>query len=186
MSAQSSGTVKWYNPEKAYGFITTDGGQDLFVHRNSLIDGRPWLVDGQGVEFSVRQGMKGSEAADVRIIRDVKTIPAARQRLYAHDERDGYRDESGGGGGYGAARSAVPRPYRAPYAGPIPTGAVPATVIRVDPAERFLFAHVSTLGEDVYVHGTLFAAAPIRAGDEITIAIERSERGLRARTLARS
>jgi len=50
-SGQGTGMVKWYNPEKAYGFITTEEGKDLFVHRNSIADGRPWLIDGQGVEY---------------------------------------------------------------------------------------------------------------------------------------
>lgn len=53
-----------------------------------------------------------------------------------------------------------PRPRRAPpvrpYAGPIPGGAVPATMLRVDPAGHFLFAHAASLGEDVYMHGALF------------------------------
>ena len=81
-SGQGSGTVKWYNPEKAYGFITTEDGRDLFVHRNAIADGRPWLVDGQGVAFTVRQGAKGLEAADVRVTRDVEEVPASRLRSY--------------------------------------------------------------------------------------------------------
>ncbi len=180
MSMQGNGTVKWYNPEKAYGFITTDSGQDLFVHRNSLIDGRPWLVDGQGVEFSVRQGVKGFEAADVRVVRDVEGIPADRQRLYAHDRRDDLR----GNNGYGATRLAAPRPYRAPYEGAIPTGAVPATVMRVDPNGRFLFAQAESVSDDVYVNSALFNQLYLQQGDTITITIERGDRGLRARTLA--
>src|SRR5215213_10581930 len=93
-SSQGVGTVKWYNPEKAYGFITTEDGRDLFVHRNSIADGRPWLIDGQGVEFTVRQGQKGPEAGDVRVVQDVEEIPASRQRLY---------DSAGGRGGGGGS-----------------------------------------------------------------------------------
>jgi len=169
--------VKWYNPEKAYGFITTEEGKDLFVHRNSIADGRPWLIDGQGVEFSLRQGQKGPEAADVRVTQEVEAIPASRQRLY--DNVSG-REIASGDDTYGAARA---RRTREPYSGPVPLGVVPATVMRIDPSGRFLFARVESIGDDVYVHGSLFAGTNIRESDEISIDIEQSERGLRARSM---
>ncbi len=188
-SGQGSGTVKWYNPEKAYGFITTEDGRDLFVHRNSIADGRPWLIDGQGVEFVLRQGQKGPEAGDVRVVQDVEEIPASRQRLYDNASGregggNGYGGGDGGeGGGNGGGRAATPRRERTPYTGPVPDGVVPATVMRVDPSERFLFARAESVGDDVYVHGSLFAGTGVREGDEITIAIEQSDRGLRARSM---
>lgn len=84
-----------------------------------------------------------------------------------------------------AAMVPRPRPRRAPsvrpYVGPIPSDAVPATVLRVDPAEHFLFARAASLGEDVYVHGALFGVDHLRPVNEIAITIERSARGLRAR-----
>jgi CspA family cold shock protein len=180
-SGQNTGTVKWYNPEKAYGFITTEDGRDLFVHRNSIADGRPWLIDGQGVEFTLRQGQKGPEAGDVRVVQDVEEIPASRQRLY--DNASG-RDSGGGGGdSYGGGRQAAPRRERTPYTGPVPSGFVPATVMRIDPSERFLFARAESVGDDVYVHGTLFAGTGVREGDEISVVVEQSDRGLRARSM---
>lgn len=178
-SGQQTGTVKWYNPEKAYGFITTEEGRDLFVHRNSIADGRPWLIDGQGVEFTLRQGQKGPEAGDVRVVQDVEEIPASRQRLY--DNASG-RD-NGGGDSYGGGRQAAPHRERTPYTGPVPSGFVPATVMRIDPSERFLFAHAESVGDDVYVHGSLFAGTGVREGDEITVVIEQSDRGLRASSM---
>ena len=184
MSAQSSGMVKWYNPEKAYGFITDVAGQDIFVHRNAIVDGRPWLVDGQGVAFAVKQGMKGLEATDVRVVQDVDEIPAARQRAYANDRghASGYggASEGGYGGGY---RNATSRPPRETDGGLLPSGPVTAEVMRVDPNGRFLFAHAESVGDDVYVHGSLFAQFSPQQGDEIMITIERSHRGLRARTV---
>jgi CspA family cold shock protein len=172
-SGQGAGMVKWYNPEKAYGFITTEEGKDLFVHRNSIADGRPWLIDGQGVEFSLRQGQKGPEAAEVRVTQDVEAIPASRQRLY--DNVSGRESASGD--------DSRARRTREPYSGPVPIGAVPATVMRIDPSGRFLFARVESIGDDVYVHGSLFAGTDIREGDEISITIEQSERGLRAQSM---
>lgn len=174
---EGTGTVKWYNPEKAYGFIITAEGKDLFVHRNAIADGRPWLIDGQSVEFSVRQGPKGPEAADVRVTQDVEAIPASRQRLY--DNISG-RESTGGdrGSSHGGARRT-----REVYTGPVPNGPVPATVMRVDSSGRFLFAQSPEVGDDVYVHGSLFTGLDIREGDQVSVTIEQSDRGLRARSL---
>jgi CspA family cold shock protein len=62
------GTVKWFNSEKGYGFITPDGGgKDLFVHFSNIVgEGYRSLQDNQRVEYEERQGRKGPEAANVR------------------------------------------------------------------------------------------------------------------------
>ncbi len=62
------GTVKWFNNEKGYGFITPDGGgKDLFVHFSNITgEGYRSLSDNQKVEYEERQGRKGPEAANVR------------------------------------------------------------------------------------------------------------------------
>jgi CspA family cold shock protein len=64
----AQGTVKWFNAEKGYGFITpASGGQDLFVHYSSIeTDGYRSLDEGQQVEFEVGQGQKGPQAEQVR------------------------------------------------------------------------------------------------------------------------
>ncbi|CAM3669002.1 cold-shock protein [Isoptericola cucumis] len=64
----AQGTVKWFNAEKGYGFITpTAGGQDLFVHYSAIqSDGYRSLDEGQPVEFEVGQGQKGPQAEQVR------------------------------------------------------------------------------------------------------------------------
>ena len=66
----AQGTVKWFNAEKGYGFITpASGGPDLFVHFSAiLIDGYRSLEEGQGVEFEVGQGTKGPQAEQVRAL----------------------------------------------------------------------------------------------------------------------
>lgn len=182
MSTQGNGTVKWYNPEKAYGFITTATGDDLFVHRNAIADGRPWLIDGQGVAFTVRQGQKGSEAADVRVVQDVEEIPTYRQRLYTDQRQSPVRP----GIGYDAERGyralGTQPPRRARYLGALPHGPVEAKIMRIDPSGRFLFAHAEAIGEDIYVHGSLFRGRFVQPGDVVLITVENSERGLRART----
>ncbi|MBO3088739.1 cold-shock protein [Cellulomonas dongxiuzhuiae] len=64
----AQGTVKWFNAEKGFGFITPVGGsQDLFVHFSAIqADGYRTLEEGQAVEFEVGQGTKGPQAEQVR------------------------------------------------------------------------------------------------------------------------
>ncbi|MCS7173822.1 MAG: cold-shock protein [Armatimonadetes bacterium] len=64
------GTVKWFSPEKGYGFITPeDGGKDVFVHYTAIVGtGYRNLQEGQKVEYEVTQGQKGPQAANVRVI----------------------------------------------------------------------------------------------------------------------
>ncbi len=60
------GTVKWFNNEKGYGFITMEGGDDVFVHYSAIAgDGFRTLHEGQRVEFEVSQGQKGLQASNV-------------------------------------------------------------------------------------------------------------------------
>lgn len=67
MSARETGTVKWFNDQKGYGFIARDaGGNDVFVHY-SAVQGAGFrsLTEGMRVEFSVEQGQKGPAAVNV-------------------------------------------------------------------------------------------------------------------------
>lgn len=66
----AQGTVKWFNAEKGFGFITpAEGGQDLFVHYSAIqSDGYRSLDEGQTVEFEVGQGTKGPQAEQVRAV----------------------------------------------------------------------------------------------------------------------
>lgn len=60
------GTVKWFNAEKGFGFISVDGEDDVFVHFSAInSDGYKTLEEGQQVEFEVVQGAKGPQAANV-------------------------------------------------------------------------------------------------------------------------
>jgi CspA family cold shock protein len=69
MSERETGTVKWFNGGKGYGFIAREGGDDVFVHY-SAIEGHGFrnLEEGQTVEFNVEQGQKGLQATNVTVV----------------------------------------------------------------------------------------------------------------------
>jgi cold shock protein len=63
----AKGTVKWFNNSKGYGFITQEGGPDVFVHYSAITgEGYKSLAEGQEVEFEVTDGPKGPQAVNVR------------------------------------------------------------------------------------------------------------------------
>jgi CspA family cold shock protein len=65
----AQGTVKFFNAEKGYGFISRESGDDVFVHFSNIVgDGYKSLNEGQRVEFDVAKGKKGDEAQSVRPI----------------------------------------------------------------------------------------------------------------------
>lgn len=70
MSENVTGTVKWFNEDKGFGFIAQeDGGKDVFVHFRSIAsEGFKTLAEGQRVEFSIEQGQKGPQAANVKVL----------------------------------------------------------------------------------------------------------------------
>jgi CspA family cold shock protein len=69
MSERISGTVKWFNGEKGFGFIAREGGPDVFVHFSAITgDGFRNLTEGQRVEFAVEKGPKGLQASNVTVL----------------------------------------------------------------------------------------------------------------------
>jgi cold shock protein len=68
-SAVPTGTVKFFNAEKGYGFISRDGADDVFVHYSNIEgSGYRSLEEGQTVEFEIGEGRKGDEAQNVRVV----------------------------------------------------------------------------------------------------------------------
>ena len=64
----NKGTVKWFNGEKGFGFITDENGQDIFVHFSGIVaEGFKTLVDGQKVSFEISEGARGPQATNVVI-----------------------------------------------------------------------------------------------------------------------
>jgi CspA family cold shock protein len=69
MSERTTGTVKWFNGSKGYGFIEREDGADVFVHFSAIQgDGFRNLEEGQNVEFNVEQGQKGLQATNVTVL----------------------------------------------------------------------------------------------------------------------
>lgn len=69
MSARTQGTVKWFNADKGFGFISQEGGADLFVHYSEIrSNGFRTLEEGAKVEFEITQGKKGQQASNVTLV----------------------------------------------------------------------------------------------------------------------
>jgi len=67
--ARTQGTVKWFNSEKGFGFITQEGGEDLFVHYSEIqSNGYRTLEEGATVEFEITEGRKGLQASAVTVV----------------------------------------------------------------------------------------------------------------------
>lgn len=90
--------MKWFNPDKGFGFITREGGDDVFVHHSAIQgSGFKTLTEGEPVEFEVVQGKKGPAAENVVRLNP----PAGGGSQGGGGGRGGYGGGGGGGGGYG-------------------------------------------------------------------------------------
>jgi cold shock protein len=74
------GRVKWYDTEKGFGFLTSDDGGDVFVHKAALPSGVADLKTGQRVEFGVVESRKGSQALSVKLLEAPPSVVEARRR----------------------------------------------------------------------------------------------------------
>ena len=167
------GKVKWYDPDKAYGFLTGGPLGDIFVHRSQLNAERDELIEGQEVLFRARDGQRGPEAYDVRVIAESHLPPRTRR---------GERRE-------GESRTTAHRRRRdgEPVA-TLPRGAVTAKVVSEDRDGRFVFVHAERDGFDIFVHGSLVRqlSQPLRKGDLVRVTVEQGPKGLRAVTLEKA
>jgi CspA family cold shock protein len=78
--AVPTGKVKWYDAEKGFGFVTQDGGEDVYIRRNALPQGVEALKAGQRLEFGVADGRRGPQALSVRLLDAPPSVAEARRR----------------------------------------------------------------------------------------------------------
>jgi cold shock protein len=75
-----TGKVKWFSPDKGFGFLSRDEGEDVFVHRDALPVGVTELKPGQRVEFGVAQGRRGEQALSVRVLDPLPSLAKAQRK----------------------------------------------------------------------------------------------------------
>jgi CspA family cold shock protein len=75
-----TGRVKWYDSEKGFGFVTQDGGEDVYVRASALPPGVETLKTGQRIEFGMAEGRRGPQALSVRLIDPSPSVAEARRR----------------------------------------------------------------------------------------------------------
>ena len=83
-----TGRVKWFNPEKGFGFLSREDGPDVFVHKDALPSGTTELKPGQRVEFGIVAGRRGDQALQVRVLDPLPSVAAtvAEQKRKKPDE----------------------------------------------------------------------------------------------------
>lgn len=80
MRSVPTGKVKWYDSDKGFGFVTQDGGVDVYVRATALPTGVAGLKAGQRVEFGVADGRRGPQALSVRLLESPPSVAEARRR----------------------------------------------------------------------------------------------------------
>jgi cold shock protein len=80
VSRVPTGRVKWYDAEKGFGFLSQDGGQDVYVRKAALPAGVEVLKSGQRVEFGMAEGRRGPQALSVRLVDTPPSVVEARRR----------------------------------------------------------------------------------------------------------
>ncbi len=80
MRAVPTGKVKWYDSEKGFGFVTQDGGEDVYVRKSALPEGVDALKAGQRIEFGMAEGRRGPQALSVRLVDPAPSVAEARRR----------------------------------------------------------------------------------------------------------
>lgn len=171
------GRVKFYDPNKAYGFISGAPEGDVFIHRSNLSPGRDELIEGQEVLFKTRSAPRGTEAYDVVVTKESSLPP--RPRI----PRDGFGQDRPGRG-FGRDSRDSGRPPRRPQENQrVPSGPVACEVSSVDPEGRFMFVKSDRDGLEIFVHRSHFERMGLRRGDRVYVTVERSPKGLRATSL---
>ena len=199
----TTGTIKWYDPTKGFGFVAPEGSaSDLFLHRSSLastLDGDP--AEGDKVTFDEGTSDRGPVAVNVVII-ERSGIPARqrseRSSSYGDDSygssssyggSSSYDSRSSSGGGYGSSSSyGAPRSSSRTSVTPEELANAPVgqgTVKRYDSERGFGFIGQDS-GDDIFVHHSALNGATIQPGDKVEFKVVSSAKGPRAEEVRRT
>jgi CspA family cold shock protein len=166
---QLQASVKWYNPEKGFGFVElADGSGDVFLHANALqASGFQQVSPGATLQVRVGQGQKGRQV----------------EQVVSVDESTASKSPPRGGGGDGGFRS--PRPPR-PQQDTGPGVEMTGTVKWYDPNKGFGFISPQDGGKDVFVHATALERAghpPLTEGQSVRVVVGQGMKGPEVRSI---
>ena len=159
--ARLTGTVKWFNDAKGYGFISREGGPDVFVHFSAIQgSGFKSLAEGDRVAYEVVSGDKGPQARDVQLVRGAEPVPPPRRP---------------------APVGPAPSRRREPVSRGVPARAGEGVVARYDGDRGFGFITPDAGGDDLFVHVSVVAGSePLQQGDQVRYTVRQSDRGPQA------
>ena len=80
-----SGKVKWFDADKGFGFLSQDGGPDVYLHAEALPDGMTTIKNGTRVEFGIAQGRRGDQALQVRVIDEPASVARNKRNSQRKD-----------------------------------------------------------------------------------------------------
>jgi len=169
-------TVKWFNPEKGFGFVElSDGSGDVFLHARALeAAGQESVPPGSKLSVRVGQGQKGRQVTEVLEV-DTSTAEAAPPRRSSF---------GGAGGGAGAFGGGAPRSSGGPRAATGPTEERVGTVKWYNPDKGFGFIAVEGGGKDVFVHVTVISRSglsDLAEGQRVVVQVGQGPKGPEAR-----
>lgn len=156
MQQNTTGTVKWFDPVKGYGFVLSEDGRDLFVHCSALPPGE-LLAEGDQIRFAIEQGIKGLSAVQVGVLSRSGIAPR-------HQAPSGRPIAAAGAGRWDA---------------PAPGEIMRGTVRRYDVERGFGFIRPESSESDIFVHRSA-AGRDLVAGDVVEFRIGQGQKGPRA------